>query len=287
MNSRTLDAVTRQVAAMGCRRVRVAARLGAVLEAHVVTLSELVALLPALAARNAAGADVYIEPDPDEPNGLVLVDDIDGVDVEDMDAAGLPARVVVETSFKNLQAWLGFDRPLSGPERAAVGRFLAAAYGADPMCAASRHMGRLAGFTNRKPERAVNAVAPFALLRRARPKAPLLTVPEKALEDVTSPSAALARAFERKGAGGTIEDAVKLVTRFHARLAARHGKTFDASRADFAAVRVLAELGYDDQVIEAALVAGSPGLAERHPRTAEYCARTIARALAKRESGAV
>lgn len=268
---------------MGCQRVRVAARLGAVLEAHVVTLSELVALLPALTARNAGGADVYIEPDPDEPNGLVLVDDIDGVDVEEMDAAGLSPRIVVETSFKNLQAWLGFDRPLSGPERAAVGRYLAGRFGADPMCAASRHMGRLAGFTNRKPERAVNGQTPFALLRRARPKAPLLMVPEKALEGVTSPPAALAGSQMGKGASGTVEGGSRLVARFHARLAARHGKVFDASRADFAAVRLLLELGYDDQVIEGALAAGSPRLAERHPRTAEYCARTIM--AAKKTSG--
>lgn len=282
MNPRTLDAVRRQVAAMGCQRVRVAARLGAVLEAHVVTLSELVALLPALTARNAGGADVYIEPDPDEPNGLVLVDDIDGVDVEEMDAAGLSPRIVVETSFKNLQAWLGFDRPLSGPERAAIGRFLAFEYGADAMCAASRHLGRLAGFTNRKPSRAVNGQAPFVLLRRARPKAAPLCIPEKALEGITSPSAPLVGRQTGKGACGTLEDASRVITRFHARLAARHGGTFDASRADFAAVRVLVELGFDDQAIESALVATSPGLAKRHPGTAEYIARTIRAATGNR-----
>ncbi len=275
MNPRTLDAAMRHAQAMGCARIRVAIRKGTVVDARVVPVAELPAFLPMFAARNAEGADVYVEPDPDEPNGLVLVDDIDLATVDEMDAAGFAARVVVETSFKNCQSWLMFDRHLSGPERAAIGRFLASTYGADLMCAASRHLGRLAGFTNRKPERAVNGQAPFVLLRRARPKAAPLTIPEKALESVTSPSATLAGAQVGKGAGGTIEDASKLVTRFHVRLAARHGATFDASRADFTAARVLVELGFEEAVIAAALVAGSPRLAERHPGTAEYIARTI------------
>ena len=282
MNPRTLDAALRHAQAMGCSRIRVAIRKGAVVDARVVLMPELPAFLPMFAARNAEGADVYVEPDPDEPNGLVLVDDIDGVAVEDMDAAGLAPRVVVETSFKNLQAWLGFDRPLSGPERAAIGRFLAFEYGADAMCAASRHLGRLAGFTNRKPSRAVNGQAPFVLLRRARPKAAPLCIPEKALEGITSPSAPLVGRQTGKGACGTLEDASRVITRFHARLAARHGGTFDASRADFAAVRVLVELGFDDQAIESALVAASPGLARRHPGTAEYIARTIRAATGNR-----
>jgi hypothetical protein len=287
MNPRTLDAAMRQAQAMGCARIRVAIRKGAVVDARVVPVAELPAFLPMFAARNAEGADVYIEPDPDEPNGLVLVDDIDLATVDEMDAAGFVARVVVETSFKNCQAWLGFVRPLSGPERAAIGRFLAVEYGADTMCAASRHLGRLAGFTNRKPTRAVNGQAPFVLLRRARPKAPALPIPEKALKGVTSPSAPLVGRQMGKGASGTLEDASRLVSRFHARLAARHGATFDASRADFAAARLLVEHGFDQPVIIAALVAGSPKIAERHPSMDEYCVRTCRAALAKRESGAV
>lgn len=270
---KTADAVRRQLAAMSCRRFRLGifdAKAGT-MEPSVVDADGVLAMLPRLKARNHAGADIYIQPDPTSPHALVFVDDIDLVTVDDMSTGGFPPRVFVETSFKNGQAWLVFERPLEPFERGAIARMLAVKYGADRMSAASDHFGRLAGFTNRKPKHLVDGVAPFVLLRRARPSLPPLAVPK----DITSLPAALPGTQTGKGAGGTFEDASRLVSRFHARLAARHGATFDASRADFASARVLVELGFDDAVIERALVAASPGLAERHPGTAEYVARTI------------
>lgn len=273
MTDKTTDAVRRQLAAMSCGRFRLGifdAGAGQ-MQTMFVDSDGVLTALPMLKARNRAGSDIYIQPDPSFPHGLVFVDDIDLVTAEDMAADGFPPRVFVETSFKNGQAWLVFERPLEPSERGALARLLAVRYGADRMSAASDHFGRLAGFTNRKPKHLVDGVAPFVLLRRARPSLPPLAVPE----GVTSPPAPLAGRPEGKGACGTLEDASRLVAMFHARLAARHGAAFDASRADFAAARVLVELGFDDLVIERALVAASPGLATRHPGTAEYIARTI------------
>lgn len=271
MNRRTRDAALRQAVAMGCARYRIGIfdASGGLFEPRVVDVAGLEAMLPMLAARNVGGANVYIEPDPAEPHGLVLVDDVDMVTVEEMDAAGFAARVVVETSFKNCQAWLGFKRALSGGERAAIGRMLALRFGADAMCAATRHMGRLAGFTNRKPARIIDGRPQFVLLRRALTKAQLIAVPK----GLTSPQDGPRAVLMGKVRVGDADALSRHVSVLHARLRERFGERYDASRADFACVRMLA--GFDDATIAAALEAGSPGLAERHPGMAEYVARTI------------
>jgi hypothetical protein len=110
-----------------------------------------------LRIRNRDGCDVYIHLYAEKRNpGYILVD-LDHTDpaiVATMRAAGHEPCVVLQTSPGNLQAWV---RVSSTPIRAAVasqiGKQLAHLYGGDPASTDWRHLGRLAGFTNQKPQR--------------------------------------------------------------------------------------------------------------------------------------
>jgi hypothetical protein len=71
--------------------------------------------------------------------------------------------VVIETSPGHLQAWVWVSRrPLPPNVATPVSRHLARLYQADRASADWRHVGRLAGFTNQKPQRRLpNGLSPL------------------------------------------------------------------------------------------------------------------------------
>ena len=148
---------------------------------------------------NAQGRDIYIRPT--GSSGLYLIDDVLAATVERMRAEGYTPAAVVETSPGNLQAWVRVsDTPLSNEEGTAVARDLATRYGGDMSSANWRHMGRLAGFTNRKEEhRQPDGRYPYARLHDAdgarAPEAP--TILAWARDEATQGR----RAAGEKGAG--------------------------------------------------------------------------------------
>ncbi len=110
-----------------------------------------------LRIRNGEGCDIYIHPYADEQNaGYVLVD-LDGSDqavIESMRANGHDPCIVLQTSPGHLQAWVRVSTsPLAPAVATAVGKQLARTYGGDMASTDWRHLGRLAGFTNQKPQR--------------------------------------------------------------------------------------------------------------------------------------
>lgn len=110
-----------------------------------------------LRLRNSEGFDVYIQPFAGEQNaGYVLVD-LDRADaqaVHTMRAHGHQPCVVLQTSPGHRQAWVHVSpSPLEPAVATAIGKQLARAYGGDLASTDWRHLGRLAGFTNRKPTR--------------------------------------------------------------------------------------------------------------------------------------
>ena len=118
-----------------------------------------------LRIRNREGYDVYFRPYAGHHNaGYILLD-------LDQPAPGILARlraqghapcVVVETSPGRWQAWIRVSpAPLPPALATRVARRLAQLYAADRASADWRHLGRLAGFTNRKPQRRQpNGLAP-------------------------------------------------------------------------------------------------------------------------------
>jgi hypothetical protein len=149
---RTTEAVRAQLAGMGAERYDIGVydrANDAMLLRREWTPAQVEASVGWFKGMNANGRDIYIRPT--GSSGLYLIDDVAAVTVERMRAEGYTPAAVVETSPGNLQAWVRVsDTPLSNEEGTAVARDLAARYGGDMSSANWRHMGRLAGFTNRK-----------------------------------------------------------------------------------------------------------------------------------------
>jgi hypothetical protein len=115
---------------------------------------------------NARGAHIYVRPA--GAHSLTLLDDVSAAAIERMKAEGFEPAVVVETSPDNFQAWLNHGQVLDAPASTRAAKQLAERFGGDPSSADWRHFGRLAGFTNAKPERQLpSGMRPFARLRSA------------------------------------------------------------------------------------------------------------------------
>ncbi|MEC6838644.1 DNA-primase RepB domain-containing protein, partial [Salmonella enterica] len=158
-NDRTLQAIGRQLKAMGCERFDIGVRdatTGQMMNREW-SAAEVLQNTPWLKRMNAQGNDVYIRPAEQERHGLVLVDDLSEFDLDDMKAEGREPALVVETSPKNYQAWVKVADAAGGELRGQIARTLASEYDADPASADSRHYGRLAGFTNRKDKHTTRA----------------------------------------------------------------------------------------------------------------------------------
>jgi hypothetical protein len=115
------------------------------------------ATLRFLRVRNREGCDVYIQPYAENRNAGYILVDLDHsrpAVVEAMRADGLAPCLVLETSPGNLQAWLNVSpTPLEPAAATSIGKQLARRYGGDLASTDWRHLGRLAGFTNQKPQR--------------------------------------------------------------------------------------------------------------------------------------
>src|ERR1700722_16879511 len=115
---------------------------------------------------NGKGAHIYIRPA--GTHSLSLIDDLTADTIERMKAEGFEPAVVVETSPNNFQAWLNHGQVLEAPLSTRAAKHLAERFGGDPSSADWRHFGRLAGFTNPKPERKLpSGMRPFARRRSA------------------------------------------------------------------------------------------------------------------------
>lgn len=137
-NDRTLQAIGRQLKAMGCERFDIGVRdatTGQMMNREW-SAAEVLQNTPWLKRMNAQGNDVYIRPAEQERHGLVLVDDLSEFDLDDMKAEGREPALVVETSPKNYQAWVKVADAAGGELRGQIARTLASEYDADPASAA-------------------------------------------------------------------------------------------------------------------------------------------------------
>jgi hypothetical protein len=110
-----------------------------------------------LRIRNRQGYDVYLRPYAGDQNAGYILLDLDrplpGI-LAGLRAQGHAPSVVVETSPQRLQAWIRVSgQPLPPALATRIAQRLTQLYAADLVSADGRRLGRLAGFTNRKPQR--------------------------------------------------------------------------------------------------------------------------------------
>src|SRR5580704_10665462 len=129
------------------------------------TVRQIEEAIQRLRRENARGAHIFVRPY--GTHALSLVDDL-GVDgIARMTDAGFEPALVVETSPQNFQVWLNHGRTLDRSMSSCAAKELAKRFGGDLSSADWRHFGRLAGFTNRKPERLLqNGLPPFVRIRK-------------------------------------------------------------------------------------------------------------------------
>lgn len=131
------------------------------------------AVIRFLRIRNGEGCDVYIQPYAANQNAGYILVDLDRADsatVDLMRANGHAPCVVLQTSPGHLQAWIRISAsPVEPAVATAVGRHLARTYGGDLASTDWRHLGRLAGFTNQKPQRrTAGGYAPWVRILHSR-----------------------------------------------------------------------------------------------------------------------
>jgi hypothetical protein len=248
-----------------------------------------------LRARNREGCDVYIQPyTPGCNPGYILVD-LDHprpAVLETMRQNGHQPCVVLQTSPGNLQAWVQVSlTPIDPVIATSVGKLLARAYGGDLASPDWRHLGRLAGFTNRKPHRydargcspwvkvlharAGLASAAAALLEQAEcallrhtcstsiPRGISAITPAKSLDAAPPPN------YQATCIYGAWLQRLRVLERF---------PQPDWSIADKWIAKELLYRGTPAPQVAAILRDGSPGFPRRHSRPDDYLRRTLARA---------
>src|ERR1700676_2577389 len=248
-----------------------------------------------LRMRNREGCDIYLQPyaAQDRNAGYILVD-LDCTNpavIESMRANGHDPCVVLQTSPGHLQAWIHLSTsPLEPALATAVGKQLAHIYGGDLASTDWRHLGRLAGFTNQKPERRTpGGYAPWVKIvythpGLARDADGLLqsAIQSPALTQGTSPgkpSACAASLQNTLPPSIAVAEATEIYQGWMQRW--RIAERFplpDWSIVDFWIARQLLSQGTLAERVRAILQLASPHFPRRHADPDDYLRRTVARA---------
>ena len=251
-----------------------------------------------LRARNREGFDVYFRPDAGDQNAGYILVDLDEAPptvLTAMRANGHEPCVVVQTSPGHLQAWLHIsDKPLAPGLATQIARHLARLYHGDRASADWRHVGRLAGFTNRKPKRKLpNGWPPWVRVQEAQPcltsDAGLMATAWQIVPQAAHRCAALHKnrsgvlAESQPSAGYPAMPAAAATAIYQSCLAdLRIPQRFarpDWSIADLWVAKALLMQGMADDRVKAILRSGSPGFPRSHSDPEDYLRRTLARAL--------
>jgi hypothetical protein len=248
-----------------------------------------------LRMRNCEGCDIYIQPyaAQDRNAGYILVD-LDRASpavLQSMRANGHDPCVVLQTSPGHLQAWIHLSTSALEPAVAtATGKHLARIYGGDLASTDWRHLGRLAGFTNQKPERRTpGGYAPWVKIvythpGLARDADGLLqsAIQSPALTQGTSPGKPSACAVSLQNTvppSIAVAEATQIYQGWMQRwrIAERFPQP-DWSIVDFWIARQLLSQGIPAEQVRAILQLASPHFPRRHADPDDYLRRTVARA---------
>jgi len=267
---------------MGCERFQIGVREPVVARMILRHWSreELLQNLPWLKAQNAQGCDIYIVPN--EPSGLVLLDDLTLGRVQALSGQGLFPCCVALTSPENYQAWVRLTaEPLDPPVLKEAVKRLTLAFHGDRSSVGWKHFGRLAGFQNKKPKhKDKHGKSPWVLLYDAQGGvAPSgQDIVQQVRESLLHAPSHIPKSF-----GETISaDGPDPAERFRQgvrKLQDVYGGHFDASIADFKIARAMAKEGFTHREISEAMRQASPGIEVRKVgRVAAYIELTTTNA---------
>jgi hypothetical protein len=244
-----------------------------------------------LRIRNREGYDVYFRPYAGGHNAGYILLDLDhpapGI-LARLRAQGHEPCVVVATSPGRWQAWIRVSaEPLLPALATRLAKRLAQIYEADRASADWRHLGRLAGFTNRKPQRQADGLAPWVKLIHARAclardRVALLDLAAAELAGHRGHSAPVKAALQRHPAAslsttGLDPTALRASYRnclYRLRILERYPAP-DWSIADRWVARELLRSGTAPALVAEILRQGSPGFPRRHADPEDYLRRTL------------
>jgi len=253
-----------------------------------------------LRIRNREGCDVYFQPYAAGRNAGYILLDLDGVGrtvLETMGADGLQPCLVLQTSAGHFQAWLHISNCALEPALAtSVAQHLARTYGGDLASADWRHLGRLAGFTNQKPQRRISGgYAPWVKIVHAH--AGLASSADGLLQSVSGwlmaqqeshPSMSCAPHEAGQTAAGPISPAQATQIYQHWMSRWRIAERFpqpDWSIVDLWVARQLLSQAIPVTEVRDIVQWGSPHFPRRHGNPEDYLQRTLARAAFPRPAG--
>jgi hypothetical protein len=203
--------------------------------------------------------------------------------------------VVLQTSPGHLQAWIRVSTfPLEPAAATAIGKHLACAYQGDLASTDWRHLGRLAGFTNQKPQRRTDGYAPWVKIVHTR--AGLARSAEALLQSVIHSPTATQRRSQDAISGNQSDRAARLPDAVPLRIGAVEAKEIyqswthrwriaerftqpDWSIVDLWVARKLLSQGTPAERVQDILRLGSPHFPRRHTDPEDYLCRTVAYAL--------
>jgi hypothetical protein len=243
-----------------------------------------------LRARNCDGYDVFLLPfAPHHHSGYIFLD-LDRPAphlLATMRAGGHQPCVVLQSSPGHLQAWIRVSAdPLEPALATTIARHLARTYHADPASTDWRHLGRLAGFTNQKPQRRLpNGQPPWVRLLHAQPglathRASLLDAAQRQLPHQALPTSASdlpALDPPDPTLSSSVASALYQTWLRRLRIPQRFPQP-DFSIADLWIAKELLRRRVPLAQLHAILRLGSPGFPRRHSHPDDYLRRTLARA---------
>lgn len=291
---RTYLAVRRQLTAMNCEAFEVGIRdKQGQMMTRTWSSADILKSVPWLKRENAKGADIYLRPAGEQSQGLILVDDLNQAQLGRMKTAGFEPATVLETSPQNYQAWVRLTQHQLAPEVATkASRYIAAHFEADPNSADWRHFGRLAGFTNRKPEHTTETGHnPWVLCHESNgqqaSRGPELA--QRAKQTVVEQQTQAERqarleAAQRRSERGYGKNPIEVYQRQLKRLTERYGASMDISKADYMICTDMAKRGYSSEQLTQTLEQASPELPTRKAgHELDYCQRTVKAVFANPE----
>lgn len=231
--------------------------------------------------QNMNGANIYIRPNGSQ--GLLLMDDLTISTLQRIEADGLIAACVTETSPLNYQVWIRVSYiPIENALATATARVLAERYNTDLNSADWRHFGRLSGFTNRKPEHIQsNGRFPFVLLRNATGRGVSDDLSHSLINDAYQ-WISERKSKEKSNPKRVISssppglDPVGFFSSELAGLLERYGGGLDASKADWMIVNKMIQKGYSEDEIKQAMYEASYDLqARKKGHIEDYINRTL------------